>query len=315
MTMPDGRQNLTPPALLVVGLGELIWDMLPKGKRLGGAPSNFAYISRLLGNDAAVASRVGRDELGREAAGVLARMGVRTDYLQVDPDHPTGTVGVEIGVGGEPRFSVNENSAWDYLEMSRAWGRLARLADVVCFGTLGQRRPEARETIRRFLAATRPDALRVFDVNLRHSFFTAEMLAESLESADLVKLNAEELSAAAEMLGLAGHDRRGLCERLLETFDLKLVAFTDGARGSLLVSRDAAAEHPGYRVRVKDTIGCGDAYTATLAHCFIRRVPLEAAGEMANRMGAWVATRAGATPKADPLPVGRILSGPVEEWG
>ena len=314
MTMPDGRENLTPPPPLVVGIGELIWDMLPEGKRLGGAPSNFAYISRLLGNDAAVASRVGRDELGREAAGVLARLGVRTDYLQVDPDHPTGTVGVEIGVGGEPRFSVNENSAWDYLEMSAEWGRLARLADVVGFGTMGQRRPEARETIRQFLGLTRPDALRVFDVNLRHSFFTAEMLSTSLAAADLVKLNAEELSAAAGMLGLAGADRKGWCERLLATFDLKLVAVTDGEHGSLLVSRDAAAEHPGYKVRVEDTIGCGDAYTATLAHCFIRRVPLEEAGETANRMGAWVATRPGATPEADPHTVERILGGGVEGW-
>ena len=315
MTMPGGRQNITSPAPLVVGLGELIWDLLPDGKRLGGAPSNFAYVSRQLGNAAAVASRVGRDELGREAADVLLRMGVRADYLQVDPTHPTGTVGVEVGEGGEPRFSVNENSAWDYLEMTPAWERLARLADVVCFGTLGQRRPGARETIRRFLGMTRPDALRVFDVNLRHSFFTAEMLSTSLEAADVVKLNAEELSAAAGMLGLAGLGRKDLCERLLAAFDLKLVAVTDGERGSLLVSRDAAAEHRGYSVRVADTIGCGDAYTATLAHCFIRRVPLDEAGEMANRMGAWVATRAGATPEADPRTIGRILSGPVEEWG
>lgn len=314
MTVPDSRQSLTPRPPLVVGLGELIWDMLRGGKRLGGAPSNFAYISRLLGNDAAVASRVGRDELGREAAAALARMGVVTDYVQVDPDHPTGTVGVEIGAGGEARFSVNENSAWDYLEMGPAWGRLASRADIVCFGTLGQRRPEARETIHRFLALTRPDALRIFDVNLRHSFFTAGMLAKSLRTANLVKLNAEELSAAAGMLGLAGRDRKELCERLISTFGLRLVAVTDGERGSLLVSRDSAAEHPGYSVRVKDTIGCGDAFTAALAHCLIRGAPLEEAGEVANRMGAWVATCDGATPEAGPHAVGQILSGPVGKW-
>ena len=313
--MPDSRQSPASPAPLVVGLGELIWDMLPGGKRLGGAPSNFAYISRLLGDDAAVASRVGRDELGREAAAGLIRMGVRADYVQVDPDHPTGTVGVEVGEGGEPRFSVNENSAWDYLEMSPAWERLAARADVVCFGTLGQRRPEARETIQRFLGLTRPDALRVFDVNLRHSFFTPGMLTRSLAASDVVKLNADELTAAAGMLGLAGLGRKSLCERLLAAFGLKLVAVTDGERGSLLVSHDSAAEHRGYSVRVADTIGCGDAFTAALAHCLIRGVPLEEAGEAANRMGAWVATRAGATPEADPHAVRRILSGPVEEWG
>lgn len=313
--MPAKSIRSDPPAPFVVGLGELIWDLLPDGKRLGGAPSNFAYISRLLGDVAAVASRVGRDELGREAAGVLGARGVRADLLQVDPRHPTGTVGVEIGEGGEPRFRVNENSAWDYLEMSPAWGRLASAADVVCFGTLGQRRREARETIHRFLAATRPDALRVFDVNLRHAFFTAGMLSRSLGAADLVKLNAEELSAVAGMLGLAGREWKALCGQLLAAFDLKLVAVTDGGRGSLLVSRDAVAEHRGHEVRVVDTIGCGDAFTATLAHCFVRRVPLEEAGEMANRMGAWVATQAGATPEADPFTVGQILSAPVEEWG
>jgi fructokinase len=296
-----------PP--LVVGIGELIWDLLPEGKRLGGAPSNFAYVSRLLGNEAAVASRVGRDELGREAAARLARTGVAADYLQADAEHPTGTVGVEIGEGGEPRFSVNENSAWDYLEMTAEWERLAARADVVCFGTLGRRRPEAGETIRRFLSLTRPDALRVFDVNLRHSFFTTEMLSESLRAADVVKFNSEELSAAASMLGLARRGARELCETLISAFGLRVAAVTSGESGSLLVARGAAVAHPGYRVRVADTIGCGDAFTATLAHCLLRGVSLEAAGAMANRMGAWIATQAGATPEADPRTVERVLKG------
>src|SRR5215211_5158540 len=186
----------------VVGLGELIWDMFPGGRRLGGAPSNFAYVSRLLGDEAAVASRVGRDALGREAVERLERAGLATEYLQRDDAHPTGTVGVRIGAGGEPRFNVNENSAWDYLEWTREWEALAARAGVVCFGTLGQRHPAARETVTRFLAATRPGALRLFDVNLRHSFFTPEMLARSLSLSTVVKLNEEELAAAAAMLGL-----------------------------------------------------------------------------------------------------------------
>jgi fructokinase len=238
-------------------------------------------------------------------------MGVASEYVQVDESHPTGTVGVTIGERGEPRFSVNENSAWDYFEMSPAWGRLASAADVVCFGTLGQRRPEARETINRFLALTRPGAVRVFDANLRHSFFTAEMLSTSLAAADVVKFNAEELSAAVAMLGFVGGGEEELCARLLAAFNLRLVAVTSGARGSLLVSRDSAVKHPGHRVRVVDTIGCGDAFTATIAHCLLRNITLAEAGEMANRMGAWVAAHAGATSDAGSRTIEQILSDPA----
>src|SRR3954463_9541522 len=141
------------PARKIIGLGELIWDLLPDGKQLGGAPTNFAYISNILGNNVVVASRVGLDSLGREARARLERMGISTAYLQVDDEHPTGTVGVSIGERGEAHFAVNENSAWDYLEWTARWEELARAADAVCFGTLGQRQPRARETILKFLAA------------------------------------------------------------------------------------------------------------------------------------------------------------------
>lgn len=295
---------------LVVGLGELIWDMFPEGRRLGGAPSNFAYISRLLGNVAAVASRVGRDALGAEAVERLARAGLSTLYLQTDEEHPTGTVGVRIGVGGEPNFNVNENSAWDYLEWTPEWEELAARAGVVCFGTLGQRRPEARATIERFLAATRPGALRLFDVNLRHSFFTPEMLARSLRLSTVVKLNAEELSSAASMLSLRAAGERETARELLELFDLELVAVTRGASGSLLVSRTEADEHPGFRAeRVADTIGCGDAFAAALTHCLRRGAPLALSNEIANRAGAWLATHTGATPEADPETIARLIEG------
>jgi fructokinase len=295
---------------LVVGLGELIWDMFPEGRRLGGAPSNFAYVSRLLGNEAAVASRVGRDALGAEAVERLSRAGLSTLYLQTDDEHPTGTVGVRIGAGGEPQFNVNENSAWDYLEWTPAWEDLAARAAVVCFGTLGQRRPEARETIERFLAATTTSALRLFDVNLRHSFFTPDMLARSLRLSTVVKLNAEELSSAASMLSLRASGECETARELLKLFDLELVAVTRGDSGSLLVSRDEANEHPGFRAeRVADTIGCGDAFAAALAHCLRRGAPLSLSNEIANRVGSWLATQQGATPEADPTTIARLLEG------
>jgi fructokinase len=302
----------SPPhaqAPTIIGLGELIWDMLPEGKRMGGAPSNFAYISRLLGDEAAVASRVGRDALGMEAVERLERAGLSTGYVQLDAAHPTGTVGVRVGDGGEPHFNVNQNSAWDYLEWTREWEELAARADTVCFGTLGQRHPTARATITRFLEATRAGALRLFDVNLRHSFFTPDMLARSLALSTVVKLNAEELIAAASMLSLNTSDQPATARALLERFQLDLVAVTRGERGSLLVAREGADEHAGFQARVVDTIGCGDAFAAALAHCRRRRAPLALTNEIANRLGAWVAAHPGATPDANPETIRQLLNG------
>lgn len=293
----EGQERTSIEAPKVVGLGELIWDILPDGKQLGGAPTNFAYISRLLGNQTIVASRVGTDELGREALSRLRRMKISTDYLQLDNEHPTGTVLAQIDEGGEPRFAVNQNSAWDYLQWSAAWGELAGLTDAVCFGTLGQRKPLARETIIRFLKHTRPNALRIFDVNLRHSFFTAAMLQDSLRLASIVKLNSDELSTVASMLSLEESEEESIGKRLLAIFDARLIAITRGENGSLLVTDKETINHPGFRVQVKDTIGAGDAFTAALVHFYLRGAPLKIMSEAANRMGAWVATRTGATPE------------------
>ena len=305
-----GDSPAQPRAPLVVGLGELIWDVFPEGRRLGGAPSNFAYLSRLLGAEAAVASRVGRDALGAEAVERLTRAGVSTHHVQHDDAHPTGTVGCRIGEGGEAHFNVNQNSAWDYLEWTPGWEGLAASAGVVCFGTLGQRHPAARSTVLRFLEATRAGALRLFDVNLRHSFFTPEMLARSLALSTVVKLNEEELATAAAMLGLGAGGARATALALSRRFDLELVAVTRGGRGSLLVARDGGAdEHPGFPARVADTVGCGDAFAAALAHCMRRGASLALSNEVANRVGSWVATQTGATPEADPATVARLLEG------
>ncbi|HYH86274.1 MAG TPA: carbohydrate kinase [Pyrinomonadaceae bacterium] len=307
--MAGETDDYATDARTVVGLGELIWDMFPEGRSMGGAPSNFAYQSRLLGNRSVVASRVGDDELGREALGVLGRAGVEAGYVQVDSKHPTGTVEVEIGERGEPRFTVNPNSAWDYLELSPRLAELARQADAVCFGTLGQRHPRARGTILSFVGLTPPGALRLFDVNLRHSFFSADMLVKSLELASIVKFNSDELSVAAGMLGLHASSEEELSRRLIAQYDLDLVAITRGEKGSLLLTEGRRVEHLGQRVKVADTIGCGDAFAAALAHCLLRGLSLETASEAANRLGAWVATQSGATPRATPQMIEEILGG------
>ena len=308
MKMEAQETPARPSPIVVVGLGELIWDFLPGGKQLGGAPTNFAYISRLLGNDSIVASRIGDDALGREAEARLMRLGISTEYLQSDQQHPTGTVRVRLDELGEATFAINENSAWDYLEWTSDWEELALKADVACFGTLGQRVASARRTIIQFLELIRPRALRVFDVNLRHSFFNAEMLERSLELATIVKLNQAELSALGDMLGLQTKTEEETAQRLLDEFNLELIAITRGQNGSLLVTVKEVSDHPGIRVQVKDTIGAGDAFIAALAHYYLRRAPLPLINEAANRMGAWVATQNGATPLASSQILEQLLS-------
>jgi len=180
-------------ALKIVGIGEVLWDLLPGGKQLGGAPANFAYMSNLLGDHGIVASRIGSDPLGREMAEAMQQLGLTTSYLQTDETHSTGTVGVKVDPTGQPEFTITPSVAWDFLDWTPLWEELAGQADVVCFGTLAQRSPNSRVTIRRFLQAVRTDTLRVFDVNLRQTFFSAEVLSESLKYSDVVKLNDLEL--------------------------------------------------------------------------------------------------------------------------
>src|SRR5271170_6090171 len=177
---------------VVVGLGELLWDMLPAGKRLGGAPANFTVMSSRLGNRGVIASRLGNDALGAEARDMLQAFPAGVGLLQIDAAHPTGTVGVEIH-DGEPHYIIHEPAAWDFMEWTPEWQALAESADAVCFGSLAQRDSDSRATIREFLAATRPECVRVFDVNLRAPFFNVDVIAASLASATIFKLNELEV--------------------------------------------------------------------------------------------------------------------------
>jgi len=284
----------------VVGLGELLWDLLPSGRQLGGAPANFAYITNLLGDSGIPASRVGRDSLGNEAIQRLAQLELSAEFVQSDAIHCTGTVQVEIDKVGQPRFDITESVAWDFLEWTSSWQQLARQADAVCFGSLAQRSPASRSTIRRFLQATRPEAARIFDVNLRQNFYTAEILAESMKLATIVKLNHEELPKIMGLLGCASGSEKDLAQHLLSSYHLKLVCVTRGNGGSLLLSPDELSEHPGFRVKVADTVGAGDAFTAAMVHGYLRGASLAQINETANRTGAWVASHSGATPAPGP---------------
>jgi len=280
----------------IVGLGEILWDMLPDGKQLGGAPANFAYISALLGDEGVVASRVGRDSLGNGAVAQLAALGVTTGFVQSDTVHPTGTVQVEVDHAGQPKFEIAEGVAWDFLEWTPDWQKLAAQADAICFGSLAQRAATSRATIRKFLGATQKGAVRVFDVNLRQAFFSQEVLVESMKVADIVKLNHEELPRIMQVFGLEHRDEIAAADSLMELHHLKLICVTRGCRGSLLIRQQGLNEHPGYRIRVADAIGAGDAFTAGLVHEYLRGSSLPEMNETANRVGAWVASRVGAMP-------------------
>jgi fructokinase len=281
---------------IVVGLGELLWDLFPAGKQLGGAPTNFAYITSLLGDEGIPASRLGQDSLGTEAFRRLGELGLSTDFIQRDSDHPTGTVKVEVDRTGQPRFEISKSVAWDFLEWTPQWQKLAQQADALCFGSLAQRSEPSRATIRSFVQASRKNAVRVFDVNLRQNFYTVEVLAESLKLATIVKLNHEELPTIMRLFELEGHGEEDSARQLLSSNEVKLVCVTRGNAGSLLVSADETSEHPGFKVKVADTVGAGDAFTAALVHGYLRGTSLAHINETANRVGAWVASQAGATP-------------------
>jgi fructokinase len=281
---------------IVVGLGELLWDLLPAGKQLGGAPANFAYITSLLGDDGIPASRLGRDALGAEAIRRLGELAISTEFIQKDADHPTGTVKVDVDRTGQPHFEISEPVAWDFLDWTPQWQTLAQQAHAVCFGSLAQRSERTRSTIRRFLLASQRSAVRVFDVNLRQDFYTVEILAESMRLATIVKLNHEELPKIMRLFELENRGEEGSARNLLSLYDLRLVCITRGNGGSLLISPDQCSEHPGFRVKVADTVGAGDAFTAALVHEYLRGTPLTQINETANRVGAWVASESGATP-------------------
>ena len=297
-----------PP--IIVGLGEILWDILPSGQQLGGAPANFAYCAHLLGNRAMIASRIGTDELGADVRNRLGLAGLGDDFLQSDSAHPTGTVTVELDPNGQPKYDITAEGAWDFMECTDAWKSLAQSADAVCFGTLAQRSPISRATILKVLEATREDTLRVFDVNLRQNFYSAEILEQSLRAANVLKINAEELAVLKHLLGVGTDflNEASICKIFLGKFDLKLVCVTHGANGSLFCDPSGIYKHSGFQVEVKDTVGSGDGFTAGLVHGFLSGQTPDQINDLANRMGAWVASSLGAMPAVPVLGIEQTLA-------
>ena len=311
MVMTAKRSPLHGP-FTVVGIGELLWDIFPDGRReLGGAVANLAYHASLLGDRGVLASRVGCDAAGDDLVARLRTLGVDGRYLQRDADHPTGSVDVALN-GGAPSYTIHERVAFDHPQLDRGWRELAARTDAVTFGTLAQRTPDAAMAIGAFVAACPPHCVRLFDVNLRQRFWSAELLHASLAAATAVKLNDDELPRVAAALGMPRAGEPAMLAALAERYRLRVACLTRGARGCLLVGAAGGAggadrarntaEQPGITVPVADTVGAGDAFAAALLYHVLRGGDLQRTAVAANRYAAFVATRRGATP-AVPEPV------------
>lgn len=283
----------------IVGLGEVLWDVFPDAAHFGGAPANFACHAAAFGTEAWVVSAVGTDELGDRALKSLSEKKVHTLLLQRDPEHATGTVDVKLDASGQASYVFASDPAWDHLNWTASLALLAGRCEAVCFGSLAQRAPTSRRTIREFLESTKPGALRVFDVNLRQSFYSREVIETSLQFANLFKLNHDELPVVAELLGLPKSEGDFLAAAA-DRYALHTVALTRGAAGSAVWHRGTIDERPAPKVAVVDTVGAGDAFTAALVAGLLRGRDIAAVHRQASDIAAFVCTRAGATPDIPP---------------
>lgn len=280
----------------VAGIGELLWDMLPEGKQLGGAPTNFGYHAFHAGCDVIVISAVGADISGDEILERFDDLGLDKSFVQQTGSYPTGTVTVSLDTNGIPSYLIHENVAWDHISWNSLLEALAKEVDAVCFGSLAQRNPESRQTILNFLKSTKPGCLKVFDTNLRQAFYSREIILQSLELSDILKLNDDELPVVARLLDLKGSDDE-LLSQLMQLFGLKLIALTKGAKGSLLYTENEQSFMEVPKVEIVDTVGAGDSFTAVLVAGLLQNNNIKQIHDKATRVAAYVCTQKGATPE------------------
>jgi fructokinase len=281
---------------IVVGMGEALWDMLPEGKQLGGAPANFAYHVSQFGLESRVVSAVGQDKLGTE---ILDSFRVRqlASLIETVP-YPTGTVQVELDAAGVPCYNIKEGVAWDNIPYTPALDELARHTGAVCFGSLAQRSVVSRETIHRFLdvVAATSDTLRIFDINLRQSFYTKDIICDSLRRCNVLKINDEELVAVSRMFGYPGIDLQDKCWILLAKYNLKMLILTCGVNGSYVFTPGEVSFVETPKVQVADTVGAGDSFTAAFTAAILRGRSVKDAHKLAVETSAYVCTQQGAMP-------------------
>ena len=281
---------------IVVGMGEALWDMLPEGKKIGGAPANFAYHVSQFGLDSRVVSAVGEDDLGKE---ILENFREKNLNCMIETvPYPTGTVQVELDVNGVPCYDIREGVAWDNIPFTTALEGLARRTCAVCFGSLAQRSVVSRETINRFLDVM-PDGegqYKIFDINLRQGFYTKEILCNSMSKCNILKINDEELVTVSRMFGYPGIDLQDKCWILLAKYNLKMLILTCGVNGSYVFTPGNVSFVETPRVEVADTVGAGDSFTATFVAAILRGKPVGEAHKLAVEASAYVCTQNGAMP-------------------
>jgi fructokinase len=292
----------------------VLWDLLLTGPQLGGAPANFAYHAHALGARAQVITRVGKDDYGREIICRFHEMGLPETTVQIDDAVPTGTAIVALSGDGLAHFTIQENVAWDHIAVTPEALVAASKAHAICFGSLAQRSEPSRNTIQQLVAETPADALRVFDINLRQQFYSRGLIEQSLQLANVLKLNDDELPTLAEIFGLTGfaeHQIKHQIEWLAHTFGLRLVALTRGAHGSLLYQKDNNevrwSDCPSPPVKVVDTVGAGDSFTAAMVLGLLRKMDLDEINTIANEVARYVCSEPGATP-ALPIEFARRFS-------
>ena len=280
---------------LIVGLGEALWDCLPEGRKLGGAPANFAYHTGQFGYDSLAISAVGNDVLGKETLDEFGKKGVK--YLMPEVDYQTGTVQVELDSEGIPTYDIKEGVAWDNIPFTPEIEEAAKNCRAVCFGSLAQRSSVSRQTIQKFLEATPKDCLKIFDINLRQNFYTKEIIINSLQHANILKINDEELVLIGRLFGYPGLDIENKCWLLLGKYNLDMLVLTCGVNGSYVFAPNLKSFQETPSVEVADTVGAGDSFTGAFTSAILAGMPLPDAHKLAVDVSAYVCTQNGAMPK------------------
>ncbi|MDE5986011.1 MAG: carbohydrate kinase [Prevotella sp.] len=280
---------------IIVGLGEALWDCLPEGRKLGGAPANFAYHASQFGYDAYAVSAVGTDGLGKETLAEFDAKGLKYEMPQVE--FPTGTVQVALDESGVPAYDIKEGVAWDNIPFTPRLEDMAQRCRAVCFGSLAQRNEASRQTIYRFLDATPKDCLRIFDINLRQNFYSKDVIRESLMRCNVLKINDEELVLIGRMFGYPGLDFENKCWLILGKYDLDMLVLTCGVNGSYVFSRGAMSYLETPKVTVADTVGAGDSFTGAFVSSILSGKSVPDAHRIAVNVSAFVCTQNGAMPE------------------
>lgn len=281
---------------LVVGIGELLWDIFPDGKKMGGAPANVIYHAIQTGCTGYVISSVGNDDSGKSLLAELEKRNISNQYIDISEDYPTGTVTVNLDDKGIPTYTIHEDVAWDYIHLNDKNTELVKKADAICFGSLAQRNSVSSHTIISLLEKSSENSLKVFDLNLRQNYYSYSVIYQSLKLCNVLKLNEGEMEEMTDLFGLKGTELDKL-RHLTERFNLDLIALTKGADSSILFTLGKQSELSSPVINVADTVGAGDCFTASIISGMLKRMPLESIHKMAVDLSAWVCTNNGATPE------------------